>query len=93
MYNLDNSISIYCNMIILFSMISDISRNICISDKYQNKQSNKSQQYNNPDSKVHVDHMGPTWVLSAPDGPHVGPMNLAIREVLSGSHVQELCNV
>ena len=26
--------------------------------------------------------MGPTWVLSAPDGPHVGPMNLAIREVL-----------
>ena len=24
--------------------------------------------------------MGPTWVLSAPDGPHVGPVNLAIRE-------------
>ena len=23
--------------------------------------------------------MGPTWVLSAPDGPHVGPMNLTIR--------------
>ena len=23
--------------------------------------------------------MGPTWVLSAPSGPHVGPMNLAIR--------------
>ena len=22
--------------------------------------------------------MGPTWVLSAPDGPHVGPMNLVI---------------
>ena len=22
--------------------------------------------------------MEPTWVLSAPDGPHVGPMNLAI---------------
>ena len=26
--------------------------------------------------------MGPTWVLSAPDGPHVDPMNLAIREYL-----------
>ena len=26
--------------------------------------------------------MGPTWVLSAPDGPHVGPMNLAIRAVI-----------
>ena len=25
--------------------------------------------------------MGPTWVLSAPDGPHVGPMNLAIRVI------------
>ena len=25
--------------------------------------------------------MGPTWVLSAPGGPHEGPMNLAIRDV------------
>ena len=32
-----------------------------------------------PDNKVHGTNMGPTWVLSAPDGPHVGPMNLAIR--------------
>ena len=32
-----------------------------------------------PESKVHGAKMGPTWVLSAPDGPHVGPMNLAIR--------------
>ena len=31
------------------------------------------------DSKVHVAHMGPTWVLSTPGVPHVGPMNLAIR--------------
>ena len=36
----------------------------------------------NPDSKVHGANMGPTWVLSAPDGPHVGRMNLAIREAL-----------
>ena len=28
-----------------------------------------------PDSKVHGAHLGPTWVLSVPDGPHVGPMN------------------
>ena len=32
-----------------------------------------------PDSKVHGANMGPTWVLSAQDGPHVSPMNLAIR--------------
>ena len=32
------------------------------------------------DSKMHGANMGPTWVLSAPDGPHIGPMNLAIRD-------------
>ena len=32
-----------------------------------------------PDSKVLGANMGPTWVLSAPNGPHVGPMNLDIR--------------
>ena len=35
----------------------------------------------NPDSKVHGANMGPTWVLLAPDGPHVVPMNLPIRDV------------
>ena len=38
-------------------------------------------QSNYPDSKVHVANVGPTWVLSGPDGPHVGPMNLAIMLV------------
>ena len=28
---------------------------------------------------VPVANMGPTWVLSAPDGPNVGPTNIAIR--------------
>ena len=37
-----------------------------------------------PDSKVNWANMGPTWVLSAPDGPHVGPMNLVIRDVCCG---------
>ena len=32
-----------------------------------------------PDSKVHGANMGPTWVLPAPDGPHVVHMNLTIR--------------
>ena len=36
-----------------------------------------------PDNKVHGANMGPTWVLSAPDGPHVGPMNLAIRDAIT----------
>ena len=34
----------------------------------------------NPDSKVCGTNMGPTWVLSAPGEPHVGPINLAIRK-------------
>ena len=29
-------------------------------------------------SQIHGANMGPTWFLSAPDGPHVGTMNLAI---------------
>ena len=40
-----------------------------------------------PDSKVHGANMGPTWDLSAPDGPHVGPMNLASRD---DAHVASL---
>ena len=31
-----------------------------------------------PESKVRGANVGPTWVLSAPGGPHVGPMNFAI---------------
>ena len=31
------------------------------------------------DSKDYGANMGPTWVLSAPDGLHVDPMNFAIR--------------
>ena len=35
--------------------------------------------YQHPDSKVHRANMGPIWGRQDPDGPHVGPMNLAIR--------------
>ena len=34
-----------------------------------------------PDSKAHGANMRPTWVLSSPGGPHVGPMNLTIWDV------------
>ena len=37
--------------------------------------------YQYPESKVHGANMGPSWVLSTPDGPHVSPMNLVIRIV------------
>ena len=38
------------------------------------------------DSKDHGAIMGPTWVLSAPDEPHIGPMNLAIRDAIYHLH-------
>ena len=39
---------------------------------------------NCPDSKVHGANMGPTQVLSALDGPHIGPMKLVIKVYLNG---------
>ena len=48
-----------------------------------------------PDNKVHVANMGPTWGLSAPDWPYVGPMNLVIRFVplISVTEWEEYCRV
>ena len=45
-----------------------------------------------PDSKVHGANMGPTWVLSSPDGPLVGPMNLAIMFVTWVERIVLLCS-
>ena len=44
-----------------------------------------------PDSTVHGANLGHTRVLSAPNGPHVGPMNHAIRVLLSNirDHYQQ----
>ena len=46
-----------------------------------------------PNSEVHGANMGPTWVLVAPDGPHVGPMNLAVRDIyiLHDEYLLEEC--
>ena len=43
-----------------------------------------------PDGKVHGTNMGPTWVLLAPDGPHVGPMNLDIRVVYTSTMIVDV---
>ena len=46
---------------------------------------------NIPDSKVHGANMGPTWVLSAPGGLHVGLMNLDTGLLIGKvSHVWKL---
>ena len=46
-----------------------------------------------PDSNVHVAHMGPTWVLSAPGGPHVVPTNLAIRDLMHCCAHDPFCTI
>ena len=51
---------------------------------------------NIPDSKVRGTNMGPTWVLSAPDGTHVGPTNLAIGDVIGNKaqhHTSQRCTI
>ena len=52
--------------------------------KYNMKISQEIMNISIPDSKDHGTNMGPIWVLSAPGGPHVGPMNLAIRDIWRG---------
>ena len=43
----------------------------------------------NPDNKIHWANIGPTWVLSAPDGPYVGPMNLVTREGIGKTYLYQ----
>ena len=47
---------------------------------------------NTSDSKVRGANMGPTSALSAPDRPHVGPINLAIRDISQYQHPLKLLN-
>ena len=47
---------------------------------YRDGDQQVSRKTHTPDSKVHDATTGRTWVLSAPGGSHVGPMNLAIRD-------------
>ena len=52
-----------------------------VSKSYQHKRHHGTYPY--PDSKVHGANMGPIWGRQDPGGPHVGPMNLAIRVSLA----------
>ena len=41
----------------------------------------------NPDSKIYGTNMGPIWGRQDPGGPHVGPMNFPVWEILSVVHL------
>ena len=49
----------------------------------------RSQFRHNPDIKVCGANIGPNWVLSATDGPHVGPMDLVVREDMNIQLIDE----
>ena len=51
---------------------------VCVLS-WENGWSQRFLKKSHPDSKIHGANMGPTWVLSAPGGSHVGPMSLVIR--------------
>ena len=55
------------------------------TDEYTSLGLNGDGDISYPDSKVHEANMGPTWVLSAPGEPHVGPMNFAIRMAITAT--------
>ena len=40
----------------------------------ENSERSVLEKINIPYNKVHGANMGPTWLLLAPDGPHVGPL-------------------
>ena len=42
----------------------------------------RRQFWDHSDSKVHGANMGPTWGRQDPGGPHVGPMNFAIWDLI-----------
>ena len=48
--------------------------------------------YRFPDSKVHGANMGTIWVLSAPDEPYVGPVNLAIKVIIQFVKINNDCS-
>ena len=57
---------------------------------YQHKSQHTNNPRDVPDSKVHGANICPTWVLSSPDGPHVGPMTPAIMNSYAKNSLLEI---
>ena len=59
-----------------FRFVTKFWWRLCITDA-------TSSPNDDPDNNVHGANMGPIWGRQDPGGPHVGPMNFAISQVLS----------
>ena len=46
-------------------------------------------EWTTPESKVHGANVGPIWDRQDPGGPHVGPMNFAIWDIINQNHADE----
>ena len=72
-----------CGEHLIFSSEAYDDKVICLDNELNFIHSNLEMDFHKiSDSKVHGANMGATWVLEAPDGPHVGPMNLAISDYM-----------
>ena len=63
------------------SLIETEAHRVCNCIYFWLPVKNISEMHKNNRAQIAI-FMGPKWVLSAPGGPHVGPMNLAIREIM-----------
>ena len=77
-------------LVLIYKTETDISRQ-CALDSYMKLVVEYAYTHWEPsvvmklilDSNVHGVNMGPSWVLSAPAGPHVGHMDLVIRDYIT----------
>ena len=92
--NGSNIISSFDNHLICQCVSHAAANKSCCSKPYPIKPYIKMANFTDPgpDNKVHGANMGPTWVLSVPDGPHVGPTNLAMRTTYPAEFYEYLKN-
>ena len=71
---------VLCLIVVIMVVIDSCNFSLLLHEQWGNL-------IKTPDSKVHVANMGLTWVLSAPAGPHVDPMNFVTRNYPSINEV------
>ena len=88
----DNKTAVLCLIYTLLKTIVSIATDALIKSGngihhfnlgYQERSISQLTVAIHPDNKVHGANMGPTWVLSAPDGPHVRPHEPCYRGCIS----------
>ena len=83
----------YINVIHMYRHVNYLIKHILkmlYSTEIYMSQITKCVLHSNPDSKAHEANMGPTWVLSAPDGPNVGRIYVGVQG-MAEYYYQSIC--